>query len=302
MCNNCDTKPVHTLISGEKLCKSCFLKYFEKKVRKTIRVHKLVDKGDHIGVAVSGGKDSLTVLELLHSIFKNNKSIKISALLINEGIAGYRDKSIEAAKDFCEKRNIPLEIVSYNQEFGFDLDRVIEGRKPCSVCGVLRRNLLNTHARKLAFTKLATGHNLDDEAQTILMNQFRKNVEASARLGPMTGVKDHDMFIRRIKPLYFVTEKEVMTFAFLKGIVDEFNECPYNNVSYRNQVREVINQFEDLYPGTKNAIVNSFLEVLPLLKEKHKKNISINSCTECGEPTSKEICQKCLVLDQVKPR
>lgn len=300
MCQTCTKKPVIALHSGEQLCKKCFIAYFDRKVRKTIRVHDLIDKGDTIAVAVSGGKDSLTLLDLLHAIFTNNKSVSLFALLINEGIVGYRDDCVEHTKKFCAERNIPLHIFSYEQEFGFALDTVVKGRKPCSVCGVLRRNLLNTKARDLGATKLATGHNLDDEAQSILMNQFRSNMETSARLGPLTGVKDREGFIRRIKPLYFMTEKEVMTYAFLKNITDDFRECPYNKDSYRNQVREMLNKFEDLYPGTKHSVVQSFMEILPALKEKYKGDVPIKSCKKCGEPTSRDLCQKCVVLDQIR--
>ena len=193
-----------------------------------------------------------------------------------------------------------MHIVSYKEKFGFDLDNVVKGRKPCSVCGVLRRNLLNKKAKELGVTKLATGHNLDDEAQSIMMNQFRNNIETSARLGPMTGIEEQEGFVRRIKPLYFITEKEVMTYAFLKNIVDEFNECPYNGESYRNQVREMLNGFEDKFPGTKHSIVASFLDTLPMLKEKYKGEGTIKKCKKCAEPCSQDVCQTCNVLEQLK--
>lgn len=291
---------MYVLDSGERLCKRHFLRYVEKKVRKTLRVYNLVAPGDVVGVAVSGGKDSLSVLDLLVRIYQKNESVQFKALLVDEGIAGYRDQSLETAKRFCEKIGVPLTIVSYHESFGFPLDAVVGGRKPCSVCGVLRRRLLNVSAKGLGVTKLATGHNLDDEAQSLLMNQFRRNVAASARLGPMTGVRDHEGFVRRIKPLYFLSEKEVMVYAYLRGIVDQFNECPYNKESYRNQVREFLNGFEELYPGTKHALVSSFLEILPLLRAGVEKK-GIKSCVRCGEPTSREICQSCRVLDEVKP-
>ena len=115
MCKNCDTKPVIKLYSGEKLCKRCFLEYFERKVRKIIRVNNLIDKKDNIVVAVSGGKDSLSVLNILCSIYKDNKNIKISGLLIDEGIKGYRDKCIDETKKFCKKIKIPLKIISFKQ-------------------------------------------------------------------------------------------------------------------------------------------------------------------------------------------
>jgi uncharacterized protein (TIGR00269 family) len=299
MCKLCDKKPVITLISGEKLCKHCFIKYFERKVRKTIRVHRLIDKKDSLLVALSGGKDSLSVLDILSSIYKNNKSIKIQALLIDEGIKGYRDKCISNAKNYCKKNSIPLRIVFFKKEFGFTLDKVVKGKKPCSICGVLRRYLLNKTARELKAKKLITGHNLDDEAQTILMNQFRKNVDASSRLGPITGIESHEDFIRRIKPFYLMEEKEIMAYAFLKNLTPDFSECPYSKESYRSHIRDMLNELEELYPGTKHSIVSSFLEILPLLKSKKSLN-KIKKCKKCNEPCSSDLCQKCFVLNQVK--
>lgn len=299
MCKNCNLKPVIKLYSGEKLCKRCFLEYFERKVRRTIRVYNLFDKKDNIVVAVSGGKDSLSVLNILSSVYKDNKNVKISALLIDEGIKGYRDKCIEDTKKFCKKIKVPLKIVSFKEEFGFTLDQIVKGRRPCSVCGVLRRNLLNTAARSLGAKKLVTGHNLDDEAQTILMNQFRKNVEASARLGPITGVEDNDNFVKRVKPFYFMTEKEIMTYAFIKELKRDFTECPYTEDSYRASIRDMLNSFEEKYSGTKSSIVNSFLEILPLLKKTERVE-KIKKCKKCNEPTSNDVCQKCNVLDEIK--
>ena len=296
MCKNCQTKPVFKLISGEPLCKTCFIRYFEKKVKKTIRIYKLVDKEDHIGVAVSGGKDSLTVLSILNSIAENQRKLKLTAILIDEGIKGYRDESIKDAKAFCKDLKISLEIVSFKKEFGFVLDKVAGKGKPCSICGVLRRNLLNKKARELGVKKLATGHNLDDEAQSVIMNQFRRNIETSARLGPVTGILKDKGFIPRIKPLYLVTEKEVMTYAFLKNIANTFVECPYEQESYRSDVRDMLNNFEANYPGTKHSVITSFLEVLPLLKESYKKERKIGVCKSCKEPTSQETCQTCKIL------
>lgn len=296
MCNNCKTKPVFKLISGEPLCKVCYIRYFEKKVKKTIRTYKLVDKEDYIGVAVSGGKDSLTILSILHSIAEQQRKLKLVAILIDEGIKGYRDKSIKDAKDFCKKLSIPLEIVSFKKEYGFVLDKVADKGKPCSICGVLRRHLLNKKARELGVKKLATGHNLDDEAQSVIMNQFRRNIETSARLGPVTGITKDKNFIPRIKPLYLVTEKEVMTYAFLQNIANTFVECPYEQESYRSDVRDMLNNFEAKYPGTKHSVISSFLEILPLLKKSYKKEKKIGVCKSCKEPTSQETCQKCQIL------
>jgi len=156
---------------------------------------------------------------------------------------------------------------------------------------------LNKKSKELKIDKLATGHNLDDEAQSVLMNYFRSNIKLSARLGPITGVVKDERFIKRIKPLYFLTEKETATYAFLKGFIGEYITCPYEFGSYRASVRDMLNDFEERYPGTKYNIISSFLEILPLLK--NKKIAAIKSCKECGEPSSQDICQACKLVKKI---
>src|SRR3989344_9345557 len=298
-CKNCKENPVIKLPNSNIYqCKKCFNRYFEKKVRKTIRMYKLIEKKDVIGVACSGGKDSMTTLYILSKILEPQKT-KIIALAIDEGIEGYRD--LTYLKNFCKKNKIKLNIFSYKKEFNKTLDSMLKvvNEKPCSICGVFRRYLLNTKAKKLGVTKLATGHNLDDEAQTILMNQFRRNISASARLGPITGVIQDERFIRRIKPLYFLTEREIAAFAFLNNLKDEYVECPNAAVSYRCNLRDWLNEIEAKYPGTKHSIVNSFMEIQPILR-KHLDLKKIKTCKICAEPCSQDICQACKLADKLK--
>tara|TARA_Y100000310_G_scaffold203871_1_gene204136 strand:- start:10898 stop:11812 length:915 start_codon:yes stop_codon:yes gene_type:complete len=294
VCRQCKENPVIKLTNSNiSLCKRCFTRYFERKVFKVIRDFELVKDVDKIGVAVSGGKDSLTVLKLLKDFSDERRGFEIVAIAIDEGIEGYRDVSLEKAREVCDSLKIELKVYSYEEEFGYPLDVILKKLdvKPCSVCGVFRRYLLNKAAKDLKVDRLATGHNLDDESQTILMNQFRDNPELSARLGPLTGIKDHDGFIKRIKPLYLVTEKEVMTYAFLKELVSGFNECPNAREGYRDDVRDLLNKMEEKYPGSKHALVRSFLQILPMFKNEFKDK-SINVCG-CGEPSSKEECRAC---------
>lgn len=305
LCKRCSENPVITLQSGKSLCKVCYLRYFEKKVRKTVRDYKLVEKNDIIAVAISGGKDSLSVLSILENVALRMRDVKIFAILIDEGIKGYRDKTIIDAKSFCKKNKIQLRIFSYQKELGATLDEIIKKTNisGCTVCGVMRRYMLNLAARKLKATKLATGHNLDDESQSILMNYFRNQLDIAARLGPITGVKRDGHFIRRIKPLYFMTEKEVTAYAFLKGLLGKYGECPYATFSYRNDVRDMVNEFENKHPGTKSAIIASYLELLPLLKDKYSKVPGkISHCSRCDEPTSGIICQHCKMVDEIKSK
>ena len=301
-CKICSEKPVIQLPNSNiKLCKSCFIKYFEKKALRTIRKYNLINRKEHIVVAVSGGKDSLSLLNLLNKLASKKIEFKLSALLIDEGIKGYRDETIKSAKEFCQKNKIKLSIASYKEVTGKTLDSIkkqFPNTIACSMCGVLRRYLLNKKSRELKADKLATGHNLDDEAQSIIMNQFKHNIALSARLGPITGVKKDSRFVPRIKPFYFLTEKEIATYAFLNGLLDKFNECNYCTESNRFVIRDTLNNLEQRYPGTKHSIVASFLEILPLLKEKYK-NREINSCKICKEPTSSDVCNACKLMQKI---
>ena len=299
--NCCDQKPIFELPAGEKLCKSHFIDYFEGKVFKTIRQFELLDKEENLGVAISGGKDSLTVLHLLKKLSLENPKIAISAIAINEGIEGYRDKTLKSAEEFCNKNDIKLQIFSYKEEFGLTLDEMLKilKVKPCSICGVFRRYLLNKKSKELGFTKIATGHNLDDESQSIIMNQMKNNISASSRLGPKVGIKYDKGFVQRIKPLYLCTEKEVTTYAFLNGLLDDFTECPNAVLSYRAQIRDMLNDMESKFSGTKYSIVNSFLQTLPMLKDRFK-NEAVGICKSCKEPSSHEICSACVFVEKLK--
>lgn len=296
----CNEKSVIALYSGEKLCKQHFIEYFENKVFRTIRQFELIDKEENLGVALSGGKDSLTVLHLLNKLSRQNPKLKINAIAIDEGIKGYRDKTLETAKKFCTENKIFLHIFSYKEEFGLTLDEMLKILvvKPCTICGIFRRYLLNKKSKELEFTKIATGHNLDDECQSILMNQLKNNIQASARLGPKVGLIKDEKFVQRIKPLYLCTEKEVTTYAFINGLLDEFTECPNVPQSFRAQVRDMLNDMEQKFPGTKYSIVNSFLVTLPLLKQKFKFE-AVKACSKCNEPSANDVCNACVYLERL---
>jgi tRNA-5-methyluridine54 2-sulfurtransferase len=347
--NCCNEKPIIELTNNEKLCKEHFTEYFENKVFKTIRQFDLIGKEEHLGVAVSGGKDSLSLLHILKKLAEQNPKLKLSAIAINEGIEGYRNKALITAQNFCDKNDIKLNIYSYEKEFGMPLDKMLKTLdvKPCTICGIFRRYLLNKKSKELGFTKLSTGHNLDDECQSIMMNQFKNNIQASTRLGPLVGINStiknyknysknnsifnennkinnettnnvknynnetinievdnkidnnsKEKFVQRIKPLYLCTEKEVTIYAFINGILDDFIECPNVKKSYRAQVRDMLNDFENKFPGTKYAIVNSFLQILPGLKTGFK-DAEVNYCKKCNEPAAKETCNACKFVDKL---
>ena len=303
-CHHCEKKAAITLQHGP-VCERHFINYFEDKVFKTMKKYQFIKANDSLCVAASGGKDSLTVLYLTKKYLKeNNLKNKLFALAVDEGIKDYREHTLIDLKEFCRKNEIELKIVSFKEEFNSTLDEAKEkigGKKPCNICGVWRRYLLNKYARQENATKVITGHNLDDEAQVVLMNIFKANTGLAAQLGPITGIKEHRLFIQRVKPLYFCTEKETKLYSILKKFQVNFAECPNAQDGYRIQIRDVLNDFEQKYPGTKQGIINSFLTMLPLLKKQAEElqNKQIRQCLKCGEPANQTVCNACKIAGEL---
>ncbi len=297
-CKECSANPVFSLVNRS-FCRKHYIEYYESKVLRTIRNYHLLGKEENIAVAISGGKDSTTTLYILNQIAKQNPKIKIFGILIDEGIAGYRDKTLKDAQKFCKKHKIKLYVYSFKKEFGKTLDELSKFGYPCSICGVFRRMLLNQKARELKATKLATGHNLDDECQSVIMNQIKVNWQRSATLGPITGIISDKKFITRIKPLYLVSDKETAAYAFLMKFPVMHTECPYIHDSFRHDVRNALNDLEEKHPGSKNGIINSFLEILPDLKRKYSGG-KLNYCKYCSDPCQEDVCKSCELVKKYK--
>jgi uncharacterized protein (TIGR00269 family) len=274
------------------LCKEHFLSSFEDRVQKTIEEFSLIGKGQRVAVAVSGGKDSLVLLTLLHRF-----GYDVIAIAIDEGIAGYRERTLVDARRVCDAYHIPLRVFSFEELAGDTLDglRKKHGFTACAVCGVFRRHLL--HRASKGFDVLATGHNADDESQAVLMNLVKGNTELFSRLGPRSGT-GLPGFTPRVKPLYFCTEKEVATYAFLSGILGEFIECPYAHESYRGTIRDALNGVAG--PEERRTLLRRFLVAKAGMQDteasRHNSARMIRACVSCGEPTSKERCAACSYL------
>ncbi len=293
VCKICRSKSVFN-----DLCKLHFIEYFESKVYDCIDKYELIPENSKILVGVSGGKDSLTILYLLNKRFSN-----VTAYTVDEGIAGYRDKTLEDAKKFCKIHNIPMIVESVEDNFGFRLDEAVPNtqKKPCNICGIMRRYLLNKHKE---YDLLATGHNMDDEVQSILMNLMKNQIALLARLGPKPGIISSDKFLQRIKPLYFCSEKEVMVYSYLMGFKMSFIECPFAKLSFRAFVRDTINEYENKFHGTKKNVVDKFMGMIPKLREvcSQEDNLQpLNLCIECGEPSAKELCNACSLKKEFRP-
>ncbi len=305
MCSRCNKKAVIELkYSGEFLCKSCFLELFEKRVRRTIRVNKLLKNTDKTAVALSGGKDSAVVLYILNELSKKAPKSELIAITIDQGIERLQKSGLNAAKSLCKKLGVEHYIYSFWEEFGTTLDEIVEGSKKlenpapaCSYCGVLRRKLLNEKARELGVTKIATGHNLDDEIQTAMMNFIRGDLDRIARMGPLVGVIEDKNFIPRIKPLRECPENEVELYARLRELKFQSVRCPYSEDAFRRTVREVVNTIEERHPGSKFQILKSTDRLIKTLRK--KRFGKIGKCKICGNPTSGEICKFCEIKGEL---
>lgn len=293
-CDKCFHRAIiHQKYSGMHLCKRHFQRDVERKVKHSIRRYKMIDQGDIIAFALSGGKDSTVLLHTVHSLFKDRPDIRFIAISVDEGINGYREKTLKTANQVCKELNILHETVSFEDQFGLTIDQLADRgeRAPCTYCGVFRRVTLNRTAKELGATKLATGHCLDDEAQTVLMNLLRGDVERLVRL--MSTKKPG--LVPRIKPLRNVPEKETALYALSKELPVLFDECPYAGISLRAEIRDMLNVFEVKHPSTKYSLMKSF-DILTKYLKKEIKGVDLRRCSICGEPTMGDICQTCKLL------
>jgi len=277
-----------------------FIRKIESKVKRTIREYKLLDhKKDKIIVAASGGKDSMTALYLLHK-FKYD----VEALMVDLRIGNWSEINRKNTEKFCKKHGIKLHVIDIQEELGYSMCYIrtaIKSKtklKNCTICGVLRRWLVNKKARELRATKLVTGHNLDDEAQTVLMNIFKKNTSLNVGLGPKSGVREDKKFVQRIKPLYFLYEKDIKKYAKIMKFPVQYKKCPCISEAFRKDVRALLDKLEKRIIEVKGNIVLNFLETLPLLKKEYasKSNTKLKYCKNCGEPSRDQVCYACKLI------
>ena len=287
--------------SGQLLCKDCFIESIEKKVIKTVKKEKLLDKGDKVLVALSGGKDSVTTLEILNS-FREMNIIDICAVTVDEGIDNYRQDGVDIAIRHAERLGIEHKVVSLKDEYGITLDEIMQKENhkgSCSYCGVFRRTIINKAARDMNATKIATGHNLDDEVQAIMMNYLEGNVDNMGKLGAKTE-SNAEEFTPKIKPLREIPEREIGLYVVAKELEVHFDSCPYAMQSFRGEVSEVINQLALKHPTIKYSTLRGYDKIKPLLKDEFKKDYSQGGrCKRCGEPSSNELCKACSFLEEL---
>jgi uncharacterized protein (TIGR00269 family) len=325
-CDKCDQPAVmHAAYAGLHLCETHFCRSVESRVRTRVREDNLVprdatpEEPDTWIIGLSGGKDSVVLTDILHETFAEDPRIELVALSIHEGIEGYRDASLDASVALTDDMDLHHEVVSYEEEFDLRMDDVAaadpEGMAPCAYCGVFRRDLLSKYAAEFDGDKLLTGHNLDDEAQTALMNFFEGDVAQmgshyDASLGPFPDGEDdpaarevQDRFVPRAKPLRDVPEKEVALYAQLRDLPAHITECPHASEAYRGEIQDLLLSMEEHHPGTRHSIMSGYEDLARMAAQQYHRDRddteAFAECERCGAPTHQDLCRKCQLVEAV---
>ena len=276
-------------------CRDCFFVFFQRQVEKAIKKWQMFKPHEHILVAVSGGKDSLALWDILVKL-----GYRVSGLFVDLKIEGFSEKAREKVEKFAHQRQGHLIILDLAEE-GIAIPWVVKytRKTPCSICGQIKRYYFNHIAYKNKFQVLATGHNLDDEASRLLANVLRWQmpylIEQSPILPSVYG------FAKKVKPLYRLGEYETAAYAFLRGIDYFAGSCPYSKGATFLRYKQYMNQLELEFSGTKLDFYEGFLKkIVPLFQSSVKKNKDLHLCPECGYPTIAPQCGICRLKHKIK--
>ncbi len=293
-CARCDTPAiVDQPYRGAHLCRSHFFESVEERAH--AEFHRQIPRfrDGTIAVAASGGKDSAVALYLAQRYFARRPTVRLIALSVDEGISGYRCDTLSAARSLAETLHIEHRIVRASEEIGTTTDRAAEELPetvPCSFCGVWRRQLLNRAARTARADALVLGFNLDDLAQTVLMNLVHGDLDRLSRMAPHRNRQPG--LVPRIAPLAGIPEREVFLYARLKGLPFDHGECPHAGRAARNLYREIVWQLEEAQPGTRQALLRTRERLVSRLLEAEPVEAPAR-CRACGEPSAGELCRAC---------
>lgn len=296
-CDRCDLEAVvDQPYQQAHLCEPHFRNSVIERTRRELHRQVPGFRGGTIAVALSGGKDSAVALALTHQYFARRPNVKIIALSVDEGIPGYRPATLERAGELTKRLGVEHRVVRFSDAYATTTDqalRTLPSTIPCAYCGVWRRQLLNRAARELSADLLVLGFNLDDLAQTVLMNLARGDLARLARMAPHR--QRQSGLIPRIAPLAQIPEREVYLYAHLTGLPFDHGECPHAHGAARNIYREVVWQLEEAMPGTRHALLRTQERLAPLLTGPGVAGTT-ERCRECGEPAAGDVCRACEFL------
>lgn len=291
-CRKCNQKATINMRQHKlALCKEHFLEWLPQQVQRFIEKYRMFTNQDRILVAVSGGKDSLSLWDILWRL-----GYQADGLYIGLGIDGgmrYSSESQRLTEKFAMERNLKLHVISVSQQYGESIPemaaRTTRGkRKPCSVCGLSKRHIMNRTAREQGYDVLTTGHNLDDEAAVLFGNTLNWITGYLVRQGPVLEANRPGL-VRKVKPLCRIYEREMAAYAVLRGIDYIYEECPHAVGSKQIYYKELLNKLEADRPGAKLSFYLSFLQAKDkgLFTPQADPDIPLlHPCPSCGQPTS----------------
>jgi uncharacterized protein (TIGR00269 family) len=276
-------------------CAPDFQEFFRNQVREAIRRHHMLAREERVLVAVSGGKDSLALWDVLI-----DEGYATTGLHLDLGIFDYSRESRAKCEAFARARGVPLLVSSVAEEVGAPVPVIKEvtRRPPCSGCGLSKRYLMNRVAVEHGFPVVATGHNLDDEAATLFGSVMHWRTEALPRQAPALA-STHPRLARRVKPLYRLSERETAAFAFLRQIDYIVEECPFAAGATSITHKEILSRLEDASPGAKHNFLFGFLDRARPAFER-AETLDLHECARCGQVTTGTVCAFCKLADQVK--
>ncbi len=292
-CRFCSKKAIITTESGP-LCKDHFREFYLRRIQRTIDKYRMFSKNDKILVAVSGGKDSTALAYALYEL-----GYEFEGLYINLGIPNYSTPSEKAARKLFEKIGYKLNVVDVWKDYHVKVQRV--GRRPvCSVCGTIKRYIMNRFAYENGFTVVATAHNLNDEAAFFLNNLFSNKIEYLAKQGPVNPPREK--LVKKVKPLYFSSEKENLVYALINDLPIYHAECPFARNNTQEKWKELVVEIERKRPGFTRNFVRSMLNLIKHIKIEEK--LEWKFCKVCGYPTGSKdgICAFCKLQMKFKER
>lgn len=273
-------------------CREHFVAHFHEQVRRAVEKLAMFGPDDRVLVAVSGGKDSLALWDVLLET-----GYRADGLYLALGIGEYSDESREKAEKFAAGREAELVVVDVPKDYGFDMPvgSRAAGRSACSACGLSKRYLMNQAALERGYDVVATGHNLDDEAAVLFGNLLSWNVEALGRQRPV--LPGGSGFVKKVKPLVRLAERETAAYAVLRGIDYIVEECPLVAGSTGLGHKEALNEVEAASPGSKHRLYFGFLEHgldrFAVSDDDVTGGADVHPCARCGAPTTAEVCAFC---------
>jgi uncharacterized protein (TIGR00269 family) len=278
-------------------CSPHFVEFFKKQVAEAIHKHRMFTRDEPVLVAVSGGKDSLALWDVLIE-----DGYRTAGLYLDLGIFDYSQESRARCEAFASARGQKLHVERVAEAVGAPIPEVqkVTRRPTCSACGLSKRYLMNRAALEHGYAVVATGHNLDDEAATLFGSVLHWQTEALPRQSPALA-STHARLARRVKPLYRLSEFETAAYAFLRRIDYIVDECPFAKGATSLAHKELLNRLEEVSPGAKHNFLFGFLDKARAAFER-LEDVQLRECSACGQVTTGEICAFCKLADQVKRR